>query len=122
MKFFVYAIIIAGFTVVTGCGSFSGKKEILGIDSMKVVMWDMLKADELFVRLSVKDTVLKKRKENILYYEEVFAVHHITKGQFDSSFKFYEAHPVQLKILVDSLEAFSSREKSKIFEKHYGTH
>ncbi len=89
------------------------EKSILPVDSMKLVMWDMLKADELYIRILAKDSTAKKRNENIRLYEEVFALHGISKGRFERSFKFYEAHPVQFKILIDSLEAFSMRERDR---------
>jgi hypothetical protein len=77
----------------------------------------MLKADELYIRIIGKDSTAKKRKENIRLYEEVFLLHHIRKGEFDSSYKFYASHPVQFRVLIDSMEAFSSREKERLFGK-----
>ncbi|MDB5209571.1 MAG: hypothetical protein JWQ30_398 [Sediminibacterium sp.] len=81
------------------------------MDSMKVVMWDMMKSDELYLRILGKDSSARLRKENIRMYEEVLLLHKTTKGQFDSSYKYYEAHPVEFKLLVDSLEAFAARQK-----------
>lgn len=98
------------------------EKSILPVDSMKVVMWDMLKADELYLRILAKDSTAKKRKENIRLYEQVFLIHRISKGKFDSSYKYYETHPVQFKILIDSLESFSMRERDKISENHSNAH
>jgi hypothetical protein len=92
------------------------EKSILPVDRMKLVMWDMLKADELYLRMIVKDSTAKKRKENIRLYEQVFLIHRISKGKFDSSYKYYETHPVQFKILIDSLEAFSMRERDRTFD------
>ena len=117
MKFFSHLTLLF-LSLFISCRFTSSKKEILGIDSMKVVMWDMLKADELFIRILVKDTLASKKKENIRLYEEVFLIHHTTKKQFDSSYKFYASHPFQFKILVDSLDAFSNREKNKLLEQH----
>jgi hypothetical protein len=111
MKYFLYPVLICVMGV--SC-RFSGKKEILGIDSMKVVMWDMMKADELYMRMLAKDSTAGQHKVNIRLYEEVLALHKTTKGQFDSSYKFYEAHPVAFKALIDSLEAFSAREKNRL--------
>jgi hypothetical protein len=100
----------------------SSEKRILGIDSMKYVMWDMMKADELYMRILGKDSTAGIRKENIRLYEEVFILHKTTKGQFDSSYKYYEAHPVEFKKLIDSLEAFSSREKTRLGDHGQGAH
>jgi hypothetical protein len=88
---------------------------LLVADTMKVVMWDMMRADELFSRLSAKDTVSsmeKRRQFNIRLYEEVFTLHHITKGSFDSTYRYYAARPVLLKQLLDSVDAYGSRQKT----------
>jgi len=109
--FFVVACIM-----ITSCRSHN--HELLGIDTMKVLMFDMLKMDEVYLRIITKDSTAAKRKENIRLYEEVFALHHITKGQFDSSYRFYESHPVNFKLLIDSLDAFANREKNRLLIGH----
>lgn len=85
-------------------------------------MWDMLKADEWYVRAAIKDSTLKKKKENIRLYEQVFSLHGITKEQFYNSFKYYEAHPVAFKVLIDSTDAFANREKSRLLNNHGQAH
>lgn len=103
-----------------GCRSAVPAEGLLVPDSMKVIMWDMMKADELYLRISAKDTTAARRKENIRLYEQVFAVHKITKKQFDSSYHFYATHPDQFKLLLDSLDVYALRERTKQFEKKYG--
>ncbi len=95
-------------------------KYVIGMDSMKVYMWDMMRADEYYLEIIAKDTSAAKRKENIRLYEQVFAIHKITKGKFDSSFRYYEAHPIAFKILIDSLDAYALREKSNMYNRQYG--
>lgn len=102
--------------VCMGCHSKSGKNKILGIDSMKVVMWDMLRADELYQHILGKDSTAKTRREDIRLYDEVFLIHKITKGNFDNSYKYYESQPPKYKELIDSLDAFSARERAKGFK------
>ncbi len=118
MKYFVCLFSVA--CIMTSCRSHN--HEILGIDTMKVVMWDMLKMDEVYLRMLAKDSTAAKRKENIRLYEEVFALHHISKGQFDSSYKFYESHPVNFKLLIDSLNAFGTREKNRSLGGHVNSY
>ena len=114
---YLACIFLLSCTVTIACRN-SNNKEILGIDSMKVVMWDIMKSDELYLRILAKDSSARRRKENIRLYEQVFYIHHLHKGLFDSSYRFYEAHPVQFKLLIDSLEAYSKREKEKFTSKH----
>ncbi len=103
--------------VYSGC-RVTGKKKIIGVDSMKVMMWDLMRADELYQRMIIKDSTAKKRKENIRLYEAVLLLHKTTKGKFDTSYKFYASNPVKFKVLIDSLDAFATRERSKVF--NYG--
>ena len=110
-----YCLTVIPAIILLAIGCRSTSKPLLGIDSMKVVMWDMLRADELYTRITLKDSLAKRRREDIRLYEEVFAAHKITRGYFDSSYKYFAAHPVQYKILIDSLDAFATRERSKVF-------
>ena len=112
MKYFFSVLLMVGF-FAAGCRSKS--QSIIGIDSMKVVMWDMLRADELYIRMLSKDSLAKGRREDIRLYEEVFAIHKITRGHFDSSYKYYASHPADFKILIDSIDAFATRERTKVF-------
>jgi precorrin-4 methylase len=93
------------------------KKDVLPVNTMKQVVWDMMKADEWFLRSSLKDSLAKKNREDIRLYEQVFAIHHITREQFYRSYRYYEAHPVQFKELLDSIEHLSSREQQKMIKK-----
>ena len=92
-------------------------KNVLPVNTMKVVMFDMLKADEWYARKLVGDTLMLKVKEDIPLYEQVFAVHEITKKDFFDSYHYYEAHPVAYKELVDSLESYANLQKLKILKK-----
>jgi hypothetical protein len=97
------------------CRSGNAKGDILGQDTMKLVMWDMLRADEYFTRLSLHDSTGAKKNERFRLYQQVFDIHHITKGKFDTSYLYYAAHPVAYKLLIDSLETFAARERAKVF-------
>jgi hypothetical protein len=98
---------------ITGISCRSTNHEKLVPDTMKVVMWDMLKADELYSRMVLKDSTLRNSKENIRLYEEIFALHHITKKQFDDTYKFYESNPIEYKALLDSIELYAQREAAR---------
>ena len=92
-------------------------KNVLPVNTMKVVMFDMLKADEWYARKLVGDTLMLKVIEDIPLYEQVFAVHEITKKEFFDSYHYYEAHPVAYKELVDSLESYANLQKLKTLKK-----
>ncbi len=106
--------------LMVSCGNRSQKEPLLGVEDMKKVMWDMMKADEWYLRESARDSTLKTIKENIRLYEQVFAIHGINRNRFFTSFKYYEAHPLQFKVLIDSVEQYANRERGKlsITDKH----
>lgn len=85
--------------------------DVLPVNKMKGVMWDMIRADEWFTQTQFKDSLHKRTKENFELYEQVFKIHHTNKAQYYSSYKFYEAHPDQFKVLIDSVNAMVEREK-----------
>jgi len=92
-------------------------KNVLPVNTMKVVMFDMLKADEWYARKLVGDTLMLRVKEDIPLYEQVFAVHKLTKKEFFDSYHYYEVHPIAYKELVDSLESYANKQKLKTIKK-----
>lgn len=106
-------IIILGICLLgIACKKTPKDQEILPINTMKLAMWDMMKADEWFTQTTFKDSLFKRKKENIQLYEQVFAIHGTTRKQFYNSYKYYETHPKEFKVLMDSIYAFTEREKA----------
>jgi hypothetical protein len=92
-----------------------GKRDILSINNMKLVMWDMIQADEFAPVYIAKDSTRNLKKETKLLYQKVFALHKIDSARFYKSFDYYKAHPEDYKILLDSLSAFANRERDNRF-------
>ncbi|BFG69243.1 hypothetical protein KACHI17_01240 [Sediminibacterium sp. KACHI17] len=84
---------------------------IIPKDSMQAIMWDMMKADEVFIRKLVADSNAAKNKEDVKLYETVFRIHKINKDRFFESYRYYEAHPILLKEIIDSIDSKSNRER-----------
>ena len=110
----VYLLLVCVLLVSCNSGT---PKNVLPVNTMKVVMFDMLKADEWYARKLIGDTLMLKVKEDIPLYEQVFAVHKLTKKQFFDSYHYYESHPVAYKELVDSLESYANMQKLKTLKK-----
>ena len=85
--------------------------EVLPFDTIKVVMWDLLNAEEFNNILIIKDSTLKKTKNNLKLYQQVFFMHQLSKEQFYYSYQFYEQHPDQFKILMDSVSSYGPRQR-----------
>ena len=97
---------------IVSCKKKSSENDILKMNDMKTVMWDMINADEWFNQIPIKDSLQRTRQTNIRFYEQIFASHKITKKQFYSSYQFYEKQPDKMKILLDSVNAYGDRIKN----------
>lgn len=111
MKKIIAIILVLG--SVGACKSKQASGDILPLDSMKLVMWDMMRADEMAVNESIRDTGINKRAHNIPLYKEVLTIHHLTKEQFYNNYHYYLAHPDLNKILIDSLTSFAERKRNQ---------
>lgn len=69
-----------------------------------MILWDMMRADQFLADYVLnKDSSLKKIPESLKYYQQIFAIHKVSKEEFQHSFSFYQSHPVLLKALMDSI-------------------
>jgi hypothetical protein len=77
---------------------------ILPQKKMQVVLTDLMRADQFLSNYILnKDTSLNKISESLKYYQQVFALHKITRDEFQHSFSFYKSHPVLFKTILDSI-------------------
>lgn len=88
--------------------------DVIGIDKMKLVMWDMIRAGELVHNNFWKDSVTIKTTQS---FQQVFSIHSISKDEFYKSYKYYEEHPDKNKILMDSITAYANRKRADNFVK-----
>lgn len=100
-------LIIGILFFIAGCKSKSGVPSgVLAPEKMQVILWDMMRADQFLADYVLnKDTSLNKTTESLKYYQQIFAIHKISKEQFQHSFSFYKTHPILLKTIMDSIAA-----------------
>ena len=84
---------------------------ILKPDKMQVVLWDVIKADAFTREFIKKDSSKDAVHENLKLQEEIFAIHHISKQDFYTSYNYYKSNPGHLKIMIDSIIAKGERDK-----------
>ena len=89
--------------------------DIISIDTMKVLVWELTLAGEYASHQREEDTTIKFLKT--AYFSEVLAIHHLDKNSFAKSFNFYEAHPYLNKILIDSVNYYASRQRTELYKK-----
>ena len=84
-------------------------RDVLSQKKMQAVLWDMMRADQFLTDFVInKDTTANRDTESIRLYREIFAIHHISKKEFQRSFAFYNEHPAFLKPIMDSIAAIKT--------------
>jgi hypothetical protein len=102
------------FAFIACKGPSSLPSNVLDYNDMKSILWDMAQVDE-FVGFNIHGVPQKLKSESISLYQKVFILHKVSKDEFVKSYAFYRSHPVQEKILMDSLYQFSTRQRQDRF-------
>lgn len=91
---------------------------IIAKEKMEKVLWDIIQADQFSTNYLKKDSAkINVKFETMKLYDEVFLMHHVTREQFQKSYKFYLDHPDLTKVMFDSLSARASRERNEIYRR-----
>jgi|SRR6478609_4363240 len=89
-------------------------ENILSIDSMKVILWDMTQAGAYTSLMKEKDTSIKII--NTAYLAQTLQLHHLTKDAFFKSFNFYQQRPLLNKQLFDSVGSYAQRKRNEAYQ------
>ncbi|MGQ0738225.1 MAG: DUF4296 domain-containing protein [Bacteroidota bacterium] len=109
-------LIVCSFMLLVACK----KKDripgnVLSKEKMQAVLQDMMRADQFLTDFVFsRDTSLDKRTESIKLYNQVFAIHQISKEEFRKSFSFYRSHPGLMKAVMDSIGANKPETKTTV--------
>lgn len=103
--------------LLTACSNRSSvPADIIPLDSMTVIMKDVIIANEYAITYIPKDST---KKDKILANQElldgVFKIHHITRESFENSYRFYESRPDMNKTIFDSLSAYANRHRTELY-------
>ena len=113
MKLLIFILLICFFSA---CHSDqTGKANILPIDSMKVIVWDLMQGGELasIQYPGYKDSFNIKSMQ---LFEKILASHGLDKNSFFKSFDYYGQRPDENKVLFDSIQALANRQRIKIYD------
>jgi hypothetical protein len=78
--------------------------DILSQDKMQSVVWDMMRADQyLGDFVFPTDTSLNKDSQSIRMYQQVLAIHQLSKEEFTRSWNYYKAHPALMQQIMDTV-------------------
>ncbi len=107
-------VLFLAFCVLCACETNETPK--LSINQMKLLIWDLTVADNLYQQQQFKDSNVQKTDLQEKYYQKIFLTHKIIRRDFLNSYAYYKQHPNMLKILLDSVENFGNRQKIKRIE------
>ena len=110
MRNLLYIITFSVF--ITSCVSPVKDPKEIDINKMKVVVWQLMKADEYYGRTIALDTTWRTNKKNVLFYNQIFELNKIDRAQFYKQMTNMEANPAHFKELMDSVNELSKREKN----------
>jgi hypothetical protein len=104
LGFFLWLVIC-----LIACGNGDLPADILPPKQMEVVLWDMVRADELADLNYTKDSTLKPMQLHGEQYDRVFAVHKLSREQLQKSLRYYESRPELLKPIIDTIHTRAER-------------
>jgi hypothetical protein len=102
---------------LTACNNRSSLPDhIIPVDSMQKIMMDVIMADEYAILYVNKDSLKHdKAKRNQELLDTIFAIHHVSREDFQASLRFYESRPDLNKNIFDSLAAYANRHRPDLY-------
>jgi hypothetical protein len=109
--------IILGILFLAACASSETKKgKLLPIKTMQQTVWQLMQVDEYLTRQIQTDTTIQPSLEKATYYQQVFNLNKVDRVRFYATMDYLDKHPVEMKVLMDSVEALSKREKLALIQ------
>ena len=105
-------IIFLSILLFAACASSKTKEEtLLPIKTMQQTVWQLMQIDEYLTRQIQTDTTIQPSLKKAEYYQRVFNLNKVDRVKFYATMDYLDKHPVEMKVLMDSVEALSKREK-----------
>jgi hypothetical protein len=92
-----------------GCKGKSRPAGVLDEKQMQVILWDILRADEVTNYYQISDSSYATLEKHSAIYFSIFQLHHTTRAAFIKSLHYYEENPDKLKPVLDSLQAMADK-------------
>ena len=99
--------------IFIACNTSKEPTDILPPEKMKVVFFDLVRADEFANNYIANDTSKNVKVERAKLYQKVFVLHKTSQDEFYTSYKYYQQNPDKHKQLFDSLLIYSKAAKDK---------
>ncbi len=114
-------VLLLGFTLSVLFAACSGKEsipsDVLPVDKMKSVLWDIIQAEKFSTQYIARDSGKNVKEETFRLYEDIFRIHNITRDKFVKSYKYYLTRPDITNVMFDSLSAEANRKRADVYVK-----
>ncbi|MBS1731091.1 MAG: DUF4296 domain-containing protein [Bacteroidetes bacterium] len=113
MKFLSFILI--GVIFISCRSQQSKPADLLPVDSMKVIVWDLIQGGEMasIEYPGYKDSF---NIQSMILFEKILAGYGLDKKTFFKSFDYYAQHPDENKILFDSIQKYGERHRIRIYQ------
>lgn len=99
---------------ILSCQDKEQPKNMVPFDKMKVVLYQLMKADEYYTRSVSADTAMQLEKKNIQFYKQIFELNKVDRNDFYETLTYLQKRPIEFKVLMDSTYELSKREKLQL--------
>ena len=114
MKLLAFLLLITG--LFSSCQSNSVPSDIIAVEKMQTIMWQLIQSDEYVNTLVARDTTKKSSTERMKRYQQIFDLNKTSLAEFKKSYRFYIEHPDVTKVMFDSISAKASRERAQLYQ------
>lgn len=100
--------------IVTVAGCSGGNEipaDVIAIKPMQRLVWDMIQADEAATQQSFTDSTLNLKQASFRMYDQVFAIHNVSREQFYKSYRFYQGRPDLYRRLMTGVKEVAEKER-----------
>ena len=112
----IIVLVLIGFCLTSCKDKNAIPRGILDKDKMQVVLWDVIRAESFTNTYIKKDSTKNFILEDAKLQLQVFAMHHVTKDEFYTSYDYYRMHPELMSVVLDSINAVSMRQGNPMFK------
>lgn len=99
---------------VMSCQDKDRPRNMVPFDKMKVVLYQLMKADEYYTRNVSTDTAMQLESKNIQFYKQIFEMNKVDRNDFYLTLTYLQKRPLEFKELMDSAYELSKREKLQL--------
>lgn len=99
--------------ILTACNA--GAHTELDSQKMKVLLWDLSKAEAFHTYYLVRDSARNADSATKAVYAKIFALHKVSADDFFYTLDIYRNDPMRYRVLMDSVNTYGSKQRELLF-------